>query len=110
VGFLVSLIAGERLVILDEAFSGLDAHLKLKCYDLIKDYRDKLGKSFLLVSHDIHEIFILSDRVISVTSSKLNHLKQWHCSKSTQREFTSDDFIKFNNWVLDILNKESSFS
>ncbi len=66
---LVRTLATEpKLLMLDEPFSALDYQTKLKLEDLVSHTLDELGKTAILVTHDIGEAIAMSDRVYLFSS------------------------------------------
>jgi phospholipid/cholesterol/gamma-HCH transport system ATP-binding protein len=63
VAFARALVTDPELVLFDEPTTGLDPERKFGIFDLIAEYREKYGFTALLVSHDIPEVFQISDRV-----------------------------------------------
>lgn len=63
VAFARALVTDPELVLFDEPTTGLDPERKFGVFDLIAEYRAKYGFTALLVSHDIPEVFQISDRV-----------------------------------------------
>lgn len=58
-----ALITKPQLVLFDEPTTGLDPERKFGVFEMIADYRERLGFTALLVSHDIPEVFEISDKV-----------------------------------------------
>jgi phospholipid/cholesterol/gamma-HCH transport system ATP-binding protein len=63
VAFARALITDPELVLFDEPTTGLDPERKFGIFDLIAEYREKYGFTAVLVSHDIPEVFDISDHV-----------------------------------------------
>ncbi|MFP4069428.1 MAG: ABC transporter ATP-binding protein [Verrucomicrobiota bacterium] len=58
-----ALITDPQIVLFDEPTTGLDPERKFSVFEMIADYRERFGFTALLVSHDIPEVFEVSDRV-----------------------------------------------
>jgi phospholipid/cholesterol/gamma-HCH transport system ATP-binding protein len=58
-----ALITNPQVVLFDEPTTGLDPERKFSVFEMITDYRERFGFTALLVSHDIPEVFEISDRV-----------------------------------------------
>ena len=58
-----ALVTKPDLVLFDEPTTGLDPERKFSVFEMIADYRERFGFSALLVSHDIPEVFEVSDHV-----------------------------------------------
>ena len=58
-----ALITDPQVVLFDEPTTGLDPERKFSVFEMIADYRERFGFTALLVSHDIPEVFEISDRV-----------------------------------------------
>ncbi|RJE90148.1 ABC transporter ATP-binding protein [Paenibacillus sp. 1011MAR3C5] len=59
-----TLVTEPEVLLLDEPFSALDLHIKLQLEDLVVQTLRKLGKTAVLVTHDLAEAAAMSDRVI----------------------------------------------
>lgn len=58
-----ALVTKPQIVLFDEPTTGLDPERKFSVFEMIADYRERFGFTALLVSHDIPEVFEISDRV-----------------------------------------------
>jgi len=59
-----ALYARPRLLLLDEPFSAVDAFTRIKLQALVAELAHRHGSSLLLVTHDVEEAVLLSDRVL----------------------------------------------
>ena len=60
------LVNKPKVLLLDEPFSALDAHLKEQLQSEVREILCKFGKTAILVSHDKDEVYRLSDRVMTM--------------------------------------------
>lgn len=66
-----ALITGPRLVLFDEPTSGLDPIRKNAVLSMIAHYQKKFGFTAILVSHDIPDVFYISQRVAILEEQKV---------------------------------------
>jgi peptide/nickel transport system ATP-binding protein len=59
-----ALAVDPRLVILDEAVSALDKSVEAQVLNLLLDLKDSLQLTYVFISHDLHVVRYLSDRII----------------------------------------------
>jgi ABC-type Fe3+/spermidine/putrescine transport system ATPase subunit len=60
-----------RLLLLDEPFSSLDANLRQRMRELVRQLHDQLHLTTILVTHDYAEALLLSDRIAMMFAGKL---------------------------------------
>jgi len=59
-----SLVLEPKILLLDEPFSSLDAHLRVRLRDELKAIQRRLGLTTVFVTHDQEEAMSLADRIV----------------------------------------------
>ena len=67
-----ALVRRPKLLLLDEPFSALDADTRIRLQDEILLLHRALGITTLIVSHDLGEVYKLSDRVLLIEQGKIS--------------------------------------
>lgn len=86
-----------KILLLDEPLSALDPEMRLKLQDYILKVHKLLGLTTILVSHDISEIFKMSDRVIRLNKGKI--VSEGIAHEVFQKNYISGKF-RFTGEVL----------
>ncbi len=68
-----ALITGPEIILFDEPTTGLDPERKFSVFDMIRRYREKFGFTVLMVSHDVPEVFEITDQVAWLDSGKIRY-------------------------------------
>ncbi len=71
VGLARAIIRRPKVLLLDEPLSALDVKLREAMQVELKHLHQKLGITFLLVTHDQKEALVLSDRVVVMDSGRI---------------------------------------
>lgn len=71
VGLARALVMDPEIMLMDEPFGAIDAITRRGLQKELKRIHGGLGKTFLLVTHDIHEAFDLGNRVMVMDKGKL---------------------------------------
>ncbi|MBN9064256.1 MAG: hypothetical protein BGP06_14800 [Rhizobiales bacterium 65-9] len=66
-----TLVYGPRLMLLDEPLSNLDAKLRDKARDWLRDLQRRTGVTTIYVTHDQTEALALSDRIVVMESGEI---------------------------------------
>jgi len=84
-----SLVLEPRVLLMDEPLSSLDANLRSKVREELKDIQSKLGITTVYVTHDQEEAFFLSDKIAVINEGKV---LQYGTGKQIYFE-PSDEFV-----------------
>ena len=74
VAFARALAADPEVVLLDEPFGALDALTRLELQRQFLELKGKLGKTLVLVTHDLGEAFRLADRIAVMRAGQILQL------------------------------------
>ena len=66
-----ALMNSPKMLLLDEPLSALDSSMRLKLQEELASVHKKFGIISILVSHDISEVFKLSNRVFKISSGNI---------------------------------------
>jgi ABC-type nitrate/sulfonate/bicarbonate transport system ATPase subunit len=107
--FLRTLLFRKDVMLLDEPFGKLDALTKMQMHEWLLKILEQLNQTVLLVTHDIEEAILLSDRIY-VFSSRPGKVKGEVAVSlnrpRTQEIITSSMFIEIKKHLLDLLKSD----
>ena len=69
-----SLAVNPDILLLDEPFSSLDAAVALVLKNEIKTLKRKLGITFIMVTHNFAEAFMLADKIVIMNKGKIEQM------------------------------------
>jgi len=98
-----AIVQRPKILLLDEPLSALDAKIRIKLQDYLLDLHRSFGLTTILISHDVSEIFKLSDHVIKMKQGSI--LKQGSPTEVFINQEISGKF-KFAGEVLHIEKQE----
>ncbi|KRN93830.1 betaine/proline/choline family ABC transporter ATP-binding protein [Pediococcus stilesii] len=70
IGVVRALAADQDIILMDEPFGALDPITREDLQDLVKDLQERLGKTFIFVTHDMDEALRLASRIVVMTEGK----------------------------------------
>ena len=106
--FLRTACFKRQWVLLDEAFGALDAVTRRQLHQWFLQYKQQMGWSTLLITHDVDEALILADKVY-VMGGKPGTLQAVHDIQLDKSDFEaigfSPEFLHYKRQLLDDLAK-----
>ena len=106
VSFLRTLMASEDIMLLDEAFASLDSMTKSAMHEWLLDIVQELDNTILLITHDIDEALLLSDRIYLLSKKpaivKKEFILDFNQEYKLKRRF-SEETLRFKKEILTLL-------
>jgi nitrate/nitrite transport system ATP-binding protein len=68
VGLARALAMEPKILLLDEPFGALDALTRAHLQDSVMDIHARLGNTIVMITHDVDEAVLLSDRIVMMTN------------------------------------------
>jgi phospholipid/cholesterol/gamma-HCH transport system ATP-binding protein len=93
VGLARALALDPEMVLFDEPTSALDPIISLTILDLIKETQEYLGKTYVVISHDILGMFRIADRVALLSDGRIAEYGTPYEIKRSKNEVTME-FLK----------------
>lgn len=109
--FLRTVLADQQLLLLDEPFGALDALSRAQMQEWLLALWETLKRTIVLVTHDVEEAILLSDRVyvLSARPARVKQVESVGLPRPRRLEMTADaDFIAMKARLLAALRHESA--
>ena len=109
--FLRTMLLDQDVVLLDEPFGALDALTRVQMQEWLMELWGTLKMTIILITHDVDEAILLSDRVYVLTArpAKINMVMEVNLSRPRDfKNVTDPDFIQLKSRLLALLHEESS--
>ena len=74
VGLARALAMEPKVLLLDEPFGALDALTRAHLQDSVMAIHAKLGNTVMMITHDVDEAVLLSDRIVMMTNGPSAHI------------------------------------
>lgn len=101
IGVVRALAAEQDVILMDEPFGALDPITRDTLQDLVKELQQKLGKTFVFVTHDMDEAIKLADKICIMSEGQVI---QFDTPDNILRHPANDfvrDFIGQNRLIQD---------
>jgi nitrate/nitrite transport system ATP-binding protein len=114
VGIARALAMEPKVLLLDEPFGALDALTRAHLQDQVMQIHQALNNTVIMITHDVDEAVLLSDRIIMLTNGPAAIIGEIHdvkLSRPRKRlELVSDpDYIRAREAVLKFLYERNKF-
>src|SRR5712672_1688275 len=114
VGLARALAMEPKVLLLDEPFGALDALTRAHLQDSVMAIHTKLGNTVLMITHDVDEAVLLSDRIVMMTngpSARIGEVLEVPLARPRKRlELASSaTYLKCRQRVLEFLYERHRF-
>src|SRR4051812_44260391 len=114
VGIARALAMSPKVLLLDEPFGALDALTRAHLQDEVMKIHAALGNTVMMITHDVDEAVLLSDRIVMMTNGPAAHIGEIHAvglARPRHRlELIGDaTYIEARARVLEFLHKKSHY-
>jgi ABC-type nitrate/sulfonate/bicarbonate transport system ATPase subunit len=109
--FLRTMLLDQEVVLLDEPFGALDALTRVQMQEWLLELWRDLNKTIVLITHDVDEALLLSDRVYVLTARPAQVKLVLEVDLPRPRDFrsvTRPEFVELKARLLAPLHEESS--
>jgi len=98
-------LAHREILLLDEPLGALDPLTRMTLQGWLLDVWQELGKTVLLVTHDVEEALVLSDRVLVLSSAPARIRAEVIPELPRPRSRTDPPFVEQRERLLDLLTE-----
>jgi nitrate/nitrite transport system ATP-binding protein len=114
VGIARALAMEPKVLLLDEPFGALDALTRAHLQDQVMAIHQKLGNTVVMITHDVDEAVLLSDRIVMMTNgpaATIGEILEVNLPRPRLRlELVSDrNYIRCREAVLKFLYERNRF-
>jgi nitrate/nitrite transport system ATP-binding protein len=114
VGLARALAMEPKVLLLDEPFGALDALTRAHLQDSVMAIHQKLGNTVLMITHDVDEAVLLSDRIVMMTNgpaARIGEVLEVPLARPRRRldVATNPTYLKCRQRVLEFLYERHRF-
>jgi nitrate/nitrite transport system ATP-binding protein len=114
VGIARAIAMSPKVLLLDEPFGALDALTRAHLQDQIMQIHATLANTVLMITHDVEEAVLLSDRIVMMTNGPSAHIGAIHEVRlprpRNRLELIADPtYIESRAAVLNFLHRRHSY-
>jgi len=97
---LRTFLTERDIIALDEPFGALDAHTRRRMQAWLADVHRQLGRTILLITHDVEEALVLADRVVVLGPRPARVVHTADIALPRPRDILSPEFAAYKGAVL----------
>lgn len=101
-------LAHRGVLLLDEPLGSLDALTRTSMQEWLRSVWEELGKSILLVTHDVEEAILLSDRIYLFSSRPAHVRRVFSVALSHPRARTAEAVVALKREILALIHAEKA--
>jgi nitrate/nitrite transport system ATP-binding protein len=114
VGIARALAMEPKVLLLDEPFGALDALTRAHLQDAVMEIHQRLGNTMIMITHDVDEAVLLSDRIVMMTngpSARIGEVLDVPLARPRRRLDLAGDrtYLKCREAVLKFLYERHRF-
>jgi len=99
-------LAHREVLLLDEPLGSLDALTRAAVQEWLLDVWSELRKTILLVTHDIEEALLLSDRIELLSTRPAQVRREFSPELPRPRSRTAEPLVKLKGEILELIHRE----
>jgi nitrate/nitrite transport system ATP-binding protein len=106
VGIARALAMKPKILLMDEPFGALDALTRAHLQDSVMEIQRELGNTIIMITHDVDEAVLLSDRIVMMTngpSATVGEILEIDLERPRNRIELADD-PKYNHYRQQVLS------
>lgn len=106
VGIARALAMEPDVLLMDEPFGALDALTRAHLQDSLMEIHQELGNTVIMITHDVDEAVLLSDRIVMMTngpSATIGEILHVDLARPRNRITLADD-VKYNHYRAEVLH------
>lgn len=102
--FARALINHPKVLLLDEPFGALDAFTRVALQERLLELWKSIGYTAIMVTHDVEEAVILSQRVVVMTDRPAKVSKVFDINLDYPRDRNSKEVVEYKKQILEVLH------
>ena len=105
VGIARALSMQPKVLLMDEPFGALDALTRAHLQDSVMEIQNKLGNTVIMITHDVDEAVLLSDRIVMMTNgpaATIGEILKIDLERPRDRLALADD-AEYNHYRSEVL-------
>ncbi len=101
--FLRTYVASSDIMLLDEPFGALDSITKSSMQKWLLEVKSKVNSTILLITHDIDEAIMMSDRIYVIAKKPSRVKKEFILNRNYYNEENIENIFKLKKEILELL-------